>query len=62
MQSTTASVERSLSAMKMVKNYLRATMGQERLSNLAIFHVHKDFVFDFHNATEFISKKTNLGV
>ena len=31
-----ASCERSLSKLKLIKNYLRFTMGQSRLSNLAI--------------------------
>lgn len=44
--------------MKMVKNYLEATMGQERIRNFTLIHVQKDFVFNFYNdITEFISKK-----
>ncbi len=39
---TTASNERSFSAMKRVKSYLRATMGQQRLSSFALLHIHKN--------------------
>ena len=33
---TTASAERSFSKLKLIKTYLRNSMGQERLHNLAI--------------------------
>ena len=35
--------QRSFSAMRRVKTYLRSTMTQERLNNLMILHVHKEF-------------------
>ena len=38
---TNASSERSFSAMRRVKNYLRSTMGQQRFNHLMILHVHK---------------------
>ena len=37
---TTCSCERSISALRRLKTYLRSTMQQERLSSLAILHVH----------------------
>ena len=37
-----ASCERSVSKLKLIKTYLRSTMSQERLSNLAILSVEKD--------------------
>jgi hypothetical protein len=37
---SSASSERSFSAMRSVKNCLRATMGDERSSNL-LLHIHK---------------------
>lgn len=43
MPPTTATAERSFSVMKRVKTYLRSTMGQERLSSLALLHIHSDF-------------------
>lgn len=36
---TSASAERSFSKLKLVKNYLRSAMGQERLSNLSILAI-----------------------
>ena len=41
---TNATSERSFSAMKRIKSYLRSTMGQERLNNLMVLHVHKELV------------------
>ena len=36
-----ASCERSFSKLKLLKNYLRATMGQERLNSLALLSIEK---------------------
>ena len=36
---TTASAERSFSKLKLIKTYLRNSMGQERLNNLAILSI-----------------------
>ena len=38
---SSASSERSFSVMRRVKNCLRATMGDERLSNLSLLHIHR---------------------
>ena len=38
---SSASGERSFSAMRRVKNCPRATMGDERLSNLSLLHIHR---------------------
>jgi len=37
---TTSSSERSFSALKFIKNYLRSTMTDERLNGLALLFVH----------------------
>lgn len=34
--------ERSFSALRRVKSYLRSSMGQKRLNSLLLLHVHKD--------------------
>ena len=34
--------ERSFSALKRVKTYLRTTMAQRRLNRLMLLHIHKD--------------------
>ena len=41
---TVASAERSFSKLKLIKNYLRSIMGQERLVNLAILGIESDLV------------------
>ena len=42
MPATNATSERSFSALRRVKNYLRNTMCQQRLNNLMVLHVHKE--------------------
>lgn len=42
----TATVERSFSVLKRVKTYLRSTMNQERLSSLALLHIHREVEID----------------
>ena len=37
-----ATCERSFSKLKLIKNYLRPTMGNERLSSLAIMSIERD--------------------
>ena len=39
---TNATSERSFSALRRVKTYLRTTMHQERLNSLLVLHVHKE--------------------
>lgn len=39
---TVASGERSFSKLKIIKNYLRSTMGQQRLSDLSIISIEKE--------------------
>ena len=42
LSSTNAVTERSFSALKRLKTYLRSTMKQDRLNHLLLLHVHKD--------------------
>ena len=42
MPATNSTSERSFSALRRVKSYLRATMTQERLNYLMLIHVHKE--------------------
>ena len=37
---TTAECERSVSVLRRLKSYLRSSMGQERLSSLALLHIN----------------------
>ena len=41
MPATNATSERSFSALRRIKSYLRSTMGQERLNHLMVLYVHK---------------------
>ena len=38
---STAASERSFSAMRRIKTYLRSTMKNERLSSIGILHIHR---------------------
>lgn len=42
--STTASVERSFSALKRINSYQRSTQGQERLSGLSLMSIEKELL------------------
>ena len=60
MPATNASSERSFSALRIIKNYLRSTMKQERLNHLMILHVYKDEVDNLNLvdiANQFVSIK-----
>eukprot|EP00731_Ephydatia_muelleri_P007058 Em0003g1306a len=46
MPATNAVSERSASALRRVKSYLRTTMTDTRLNNLLVLHVHKDRVLE----------------
>lgn len=55
-----ATAERSFSKLKLIKNYLRSRMGQERLQNLAIISIESDFLkqLDMENlVNEFAKNK-----
>ena len=41
---TSCSAERSFSSLRRLKTYLRNSMGQERLSNLALLHIEREYV------------------
>lgn len=41
MPATNSTSERSFSALRRIKTYLRSTMSQARLNNLMILHVHR---------------------
>jgi len=62
MPTTDAVSERSFSALKRMKTYLRATTGDSRLNQLMILHVHKDKT-DALNlievANNFVNEKAN---
>lgn len=49
---TTVESERCFSTLKRIKTFLRNTMGQERLSALAMLSIEKQFVNSIHNFNE----------
>lgn len=57
--STTASVERSFSALKRIKSYQRSTQGQERLSSLSLISIEKELLHKEKNHPEFYDKVIN---
>ena len=57
---TVASAERSLSKLKLIKNYLRSTMSEERLSNLATISIEEAILdqIDIHETIkDFANRK-----
>jgi hypothetical protein len=47
---TSATAERSFSALKRIKTYLRSTMVEDRLSGLSLMHVHPGISLNFDQA------------
>jgi len=43
---TTATVERSFSVLKLIKNYLRSTISENRLNGLALMYIYRDLSID----------------
>ena len=55
---SSATSERSFSAMRRIKSYLRSTMGDERLSSLSLMHVHRQIPVEIDKVlSEFINRK-----
>ena len=46
---SSAGAERSFSRMKLIKSYLRSSMSEERLSNLAILSIEREYAQNFLN-------------
>ena len=54
---TTATNERSFSALKYLKTYLRSTMKEIRLNGLALLYVHRDISLDLDQVIDEFSRK-----
>ena len=54
---TSCEWERSNSALKRLKTYLRSTMGHERLSGLALLTVHYDVEIDTEDVLNHFARK-----
>jgi hypothetical protein len=58
---SSCTAERSFSALRRLKTYMRATMTQTRLNSISILNVHQDYTTNINIDTvmnEFISKST----
>ena len=54
-----ATAERSFSVLRRLKTYVRSTMNNDRLSSLALMHIHRHFRVDLDKVMEkFVSAKT----
>lgn len=45
---TTCEVERCFSSLRRLKTYLRSTMGEDRLTGLALMHIHQHITIENH--------------
>jgi hypothetical protein len=56
---TSATAERSFRVLRQLKTYVRSTMNNDRLSSLALKHIHRDFSVDLDKVMEkCVSAKT----
>ena len=53
---TSCTAERSFSELKRIKTALRSTMSNERLSNLALLHLHQDIPIDIDEVIDEFSR------
>ena len=60
MPARNATSERSFSALKRLKTYMRSSMGHSRLNNLMFIHIHQDMTDNMdlnHVAKDFIKNR-----
>ena len=54
---TSCECERSISVLRRLKTYLRSSMGQERLSGLALMHIHYGMELDLDEIINIFARK-----
>ena len=54
---TSCTAERTFSSLKFLKNYLRSTTREDRMSSLAMIYIHKDLIIDIENIIDRFSVK-----
>ena len=54
---TSSECERSASASRLLKSYLRSTIGESRLTGLALLHVHYDLAVDVNEIVDMFALK-----
>ena len=53
---TSCECERSASALRRLNNYMRASMGKDRLSHLALLHIHYDVPIDLDDVVDYYAR------
>ena len=53
---TSCECERSASALRRLNNYMRASMAKDRLSHLALLHIHYDIPIDLDNVVDYYAR------
>ena len=53
---TSCECERSASTLRRLNNFMRVSMGEERLSALAMIHTHYDMVIDMEEAVDIFAQ------
>ena len=59
---TSCEAERSFSALRRIKTFLRTTMGKERLNSLALLHIHREIPINLDEAVTKFAQKHNRKV
>jgi hypothetical protein len=54
---TTATVERSNSSLRFVKNVYRSTMGEDRLNALLLLFIHRDIELDYEKIVDMFARR-----
>ena len=54
--------ERSFSALRRIKSYLRSTMSSERFAGLALMHLHSDVDIDIDEVCEAYQQTQQINV
>ena len=54
---TSCECERSASTLRRLNNYMKTSMGKERLSNLALLHIHYNTDIDLDQVVDTFSRK-----
>jgi hypothetical protein len=60
MPATSAADERSFSALKRLKNYLRNSQSQDRLSSMALINIEKSFLHKLQAKPSFLDEVIDL--
>ena len=56
---TTCECERSVSALRRLKTWLRNTMEEERLNGLAMMHINNDITIEVNKVVDTFARKNN---